>query len=98
MKRISHNLFEKIDLNQDGVLDRGEFLRYALLKFEFVEVRDLEMIDHLFDSFDKNKTGTLAKNDIVAGCDQQRSLRRVQIAGDVYSLPAVQFAGTYSCT
>ena len=70
MKKISYDLFDQIDTNKDGALQRSEFLRYALLKFEYVEKGDLDLIDALFDSLDVRKDGTLTKDEIVAGCDR----------------------------
>eukprot|EP00928_Gymnodinium_smaydae_P046373 TRINITY_DN30891_c0_g1_i1.p1 TRINITY_DN30891_c0_g1~~TRINITY_DN30891_c0_g1_i1.p1 ORF type:complete len:348 (-),score=55.84 TRINITY_DN30891_c0_g1_i1:237-1280(-) len=68
MKKMSHHLFAHIDTNQDGVLSREEFLRYALMKFEFVDPDDLILIDIIFDSLDANHSGTLTKSEVVEGC------------------------------
>jgi hypothetical protein len=52
-------LFQKIDVNQNGVLSRAEFIEWVLVKENLVSQEDLSRVNRVFDSMDTNKTGQL---------------------------------------
>jgi potassium channel subfamily K len=68
--KVTEEIFEKMDKNHDGVIDRREFRTYALLKFGLVSYEDLDEIDNLFDTIDVDKSGTLSHDEVMAYCDE----------------------------
>lgn len=69
LDRVSRELFNKIDKNNDGTLSRLEFRTYALIKFGLVSEEDLDEIDKLFTAIDKDKSGALTYSEIMEHCD-----------------------------
>lgn len=67
--RVTEEIFQKIDKNKDGIIDRREFRTYALLKFGLVTAEDLDEIDNLFDAIDTDKSGTLSHDEVLQYCD-----------------------------
>lgn len=67
--KVTEEIFQKIDKNHDGIIDRREFRTYALLKFGLVTEEDLDEIDNLFDIIDKDGSGTLSHDEVMAYCD-----------------------------
>lgn len=67
--KVTEEIFQKIDKNHDGKVDRREFRTYALLKFGLVTEEDLDEIDNLFDAIDVDGDGSLSHDEVVAQCD-----------------------------
>lgn len=62
--RVSPQVFHAIDLNGSGVLGKGEFRSYMLLREGKVSLGLLATIDKLFDSIDRNGNGSLSFDEI----------------------------------
>merc|ERR1711971_1327039 len=58
-------IFNKIDRNGNGVLNRYEFLVFALMEYGFMEEEDLEAINDQFDAFDKDHNGRVTKEEVL---------------------------------
>jgi len=69
IERMCPEIFESIDTNKDGTLDRLEFRTYALLKFGLVTQEDLDEIDQLFSTIDQDGSGELTFREITEHCD-----------------------------
>jgi potassium channel subfamily K len=69
--KVTEEIFQKIDKNKDGVIERREFRTYALLKFGLVSYEDLDEIDNLFDAIDTDGDGTLSHDEVFAYCDTE---------------------------
>jgi len=69
--KVTEEIFQKIDKDKDGVIDRREFRTYALLKFGLVSYEDLDEIDNLFDAIDTDGDGTLSHDEVFAYCDNE---------------------------
>ena len=54
-----------MDTNQDGRVEKSEFLAYMLIALNKVEKEDLDEINELFDRLDKDQNGSLTKDDVV---------------------------------
>jgi potassium channel subfamily K len=67
--KVTEEIFQKIDKNKDGEIDRREFRTYAFLKFGLVTYEDLDEIDNLFDAIDTDGDGTLSHDEVFAYCD-----------------------------
>merc|ERR1719171_2650471 len=67
--KVTEEIFEKIDKNHDGIIDRREFRTYALLKFGLVTYEDLDEIDNLFDAIDVDGSGSLSHDEVMQYCD-----------------------------
>jgi len=67
--KVTEEIYQKIDTNKDGVIDRREFRMYALLKFGLVSEEQLDEIDNLFDTIDSDGNGTLTRDEVAAHCD-----------------------------
>jgi len=59
LQRISDDVFEKIDFDQDGSISRTEFRSYAYIQFDMVDADDMARIDAIFDGIDADKNGYL---------------------------------------
>jgi EF-hand domain pair len=57
---------QRMDADQNGKVDRGEFLSYMLVALQRVSKEDVEQITRLFDKLDRTKEGVLSKDDLVA--------------------------------
>jgi potassium channel subfamily K len=69
--KVTEEIFQKIDKDKDGSIDRREFRTYALLKFGLVTYEDLDEIDNLFDAMDTDGNGTLSHDEVFAYCDAE---------------------------
>lgn len=67
----SPSLFKQIDRNGSGALDRDEFLRYALVKFQLLSRTDVDGIDKLFDEINTKEKQELSYDDIKEYCDHE---------------------------
>lgn len=65
---------ECMDINRDGEVEKGEFLAFMLVALQKVNQDDIDEIMTLFDHLDRDKNGTLTKNDLIAG-DWNRQFR-----------------------
>lgn len=70
-ERISQQLFQEMDVKQDGRLSRGEFLRYLLLKHELVDRQVLDDISRQYDLLDPGGTNSVSFDAIQAMYDEQ---------------------------
>ena len=59
-------IFTQIDLNQNGVLDRYEFLTFALMEYGMIDEKDLASIHEQFDDFDKDGNDKVTKEEVCA--------------------------------
>jgi EF-hand domain pair len=57
---------QRMDVDQNGQVDRAEFLSYMLVAIHRVSKEDVEQITRLFDKLDRTKEGVLTKDDLAA--------------------------------
>jgi Ca2+-binding EF-hand superfamily protein len=80
---------ETMDTDQDGRVDRAEFLAYMLVAIQRVSSEDVEQINRLFNKLDRRKTGFLSKQNLQdIHLDDQliNSVRRASISS-IQQLP-----------
>lgn len=63
---MTKDAFKKMDLDGNKTIDRGEFLRFVLLREGIISEDTLGEIDALFDSHDHSGTGEINKEDLKA--------------------------------
>jgi hypothetical protein len=68
IENVCREIFDSIDTNKDGTLDRLEFRSYALLKFGLVTQEDLDEIDQLFSTIDQDGSGELTFREVTEYC------------------------------
>jgi len=68
-KNLSVELFKKLDTDGNGVLTKGEFLRYMLIKQDLVKEESLDAIDAAFQAMDANGDGSLNYKEIMSEFD-----------------------------
>jgi len=61
---VSRDMFNLIDEDGSGYVDRLEFHRYVLVREGKVKRETLEQIDRLFDYMDRNGNGLLEFNEM----------------------------------
>ena len=55
---------KRLDADNDGIVDKTEFLTYMLVALQKVEKEDIEEIMKVFDRLDVDKSGTLTTDDL----------------------------------
>lgn len=63
---FTENIFRQMDLNDDGRVTRGEFLRFVLIRESIVTKEIVNEIDNLFDASDTDNSGTITFDDLVS--------------------------------
>mmetsp|Transcript_24192 Transcript_24192/g.60562 ORF Transcript_24192/g.60562 Transcript_24192/m.60562 type:complete len:322 (-) Transcript_24192:150-1115(-) len=61
---VDKHSLQEMDENNDGMVDRGEFLRYMLQHLQLVDRAMLERIDAQFKTLDKDDNGLLEVEDL----------------------------------
>uniref|UniRef100_A0A7S2IN49 EF-hand domain-containing protein n=1 Tax=Haptolina brevifila TaxID=156173 RepID=A0A7S2IN49_9EUKA len=59
---ISQVMLEEMDTDGNGVIDRGEFLKFVLVAMDKVDVEDVEKVLGMFDRLDPQRTGVIDVN------------------------------------
>jgi len=59
-----YTIFDKIDTSGNGVLDRFEFLCFAVMEYGLIDESDLDAINKHFDTLDKDKSGELTRDEL----------------------------------
>merc|ERR1711959_855180 len=65
--------FGKIDTDNNGALDRFEFLTFALMEYGLIDEEDLDAINAQFNDFDDDGNGKVTKEEI---CERYGKVRQ----------------------
>jgi len=65
-EKISHEIFDEIDLNRDGSISRGEFMRYLLMKYNLVDRDVLDDINRQYEFLDRDGNNSVSFKEIQA--------------------------------
>merc|ERR550537_1746956 len=61
---IKENEFQSLDRNHDNQIDRYEFLRYVLQRYQFVSEKDLDIHDDHFTQMDVSGDGVITVDEL----------------------------------
>merc|ERR1712137_1476080 len=56
---MNHNMFKRIDADNNGTLSKYEFTAYMLVKYGLISPEDLDSIHLQFERLDKDGNGTV---------------------------------------
>jgi len=72
-------LFNKIDKNRSGELDKYEFLTFCLAEYGLVSDEDIDTINNEFERLDASRNGSLSMHEVLGKFDRIRAAAPLSI-------------------
>eukprot|EP00542_Grammatophora_oceanica_P022274 CAMPEP_0194041164 /NCGR_PEP_ID=MMETSP0009_2-20130614/13053_1 /TAXON_ID=210454 /ORGANISM="Grammatophora oceanica, Strain CCMP 410" /LENGTH=388 /DNA_ID=CAMNT_0038684543 /DNA_START=172 /DNA_END=1338 /DNA_ORIENTATION=+ len=82
-KQLTRMDLELMDTDQNGSVEYAEFLTFMLVAMQKVDPEDIDELKDIFQKLDKDKSGSLDKNDLMLR--KQKSSRRLFAGGSAAS-------------
>lgn len=70
---VTERMIEAMDADQNGIVDRAEFLEFMLVKMKKVDAKFIRELNTMFNSVDLTKSGTLTRADVAAAQERNRT-------------------------
>jgi len=64
---VTEKMLKMIDTDGDGVVSRGEFVAYMIIKLNKIDKECIQQVENMFDELDIDNSGTLDRADIRVG-------------------------------